>query len=117
MQPPKTKVSVSEEREGMGREVNETRKMKSDRNDELELLLLLPMFELWSSFSLDRDIERVLGGYVYNYTQLARNFEVGLKSVSVCVCFFSFFFSRTLGGEGNSMALLLCYVISTLCRT
>lgn len=57
MQPPKTKVSVSEEREGMGREVNETRKMKNDRNDELELLLLLPMFELWSSFSLDSKIE------------------------------------------------------------
>ena len=107
---------MSEEREGMGREVNETRKMKSDRNDELELLLLLPMFELWSSFSLDRDIVRVLGGYVYNYTQLARNFEVGLKSVSVCVFYF-FLFLRTLGGECNSMALLLCYVISTLCRT
>lgn len=51
MQPPKTKLSVSEEREGMEREVKETKKMQSDRNGELELLLLLlPMFELWSSF-------------------------------------------------------------------
>lgn len=41
-----------------------------------------------------------------------------LKSVCVCVCFFfSFlFFLRTLGGEGNSRALLLFYLISTLRR-
>jgi hypothetical protein len=39
VQPPKTKESVEEESEGMGREEKETRKARTDRN-----WLLLPMF-------------------------------------------------------------------------
>lgn len=60
MQPPKTKESVLEESEGMGREEKGIRKMKSDRNG-----LIFPIFRV---LSRERERERDFDGYVYKYT-------------------------------------------------
>ena len=55
MQPPKTKESVLEESEGMGREEKGIRKMKSDRNG-----LIFPIFRV---LSRERERESLMDMY------------------------------------------------------